>query len=71
MPSTVKLTLYSSETLNTEYATPVLQRVVDQVAAGKYKSNIHQVFGFGELPKAHKMMESNQAAGKLVVLTEN
>lgn len=71
MPSTVKLTLYSTETLHTEYATPVLQTIVDQVAAGKYKSNIHQVFNFSELPRAHEMMESNQAAGKLVVLTEN
>ncbi|NRB52059.1 MAG: zinc-binding dehydrogenase [Saprospiraceae bacterium] len=71
MPSTVKLTLYSSETLHAEYATPVLQKVVDHVAAGRYNSNIHQVFPFSELPRAHEMMESNQAAGKLVVVTEN
>ncbi|MBX2874372.1 MAG: zinc-binding dehydrogenase [Saprospiraceae bacterium] len=71
MPSTVKLTLYSTETLHTNYATPVLQSIVDHVAAGRYKTNIHKVFEFGDLPKAHEMMESNQAAGKLVVLTEN
>jgi len=71
MPSTVKLTLYSTETLHTDYATPVLQKIVDQVAAGAYQANIYKVFSFEELPAAHEMMENNQAAGKLVVLTDN
>lgn len=71
MPSTVKLTLYSTETLHTAYATPVLQTIVDHVAAKRYQANIHQVFAFGELPKAHELMESNRAAGKLVVVTNN
>lgn len=69
MPSTVKITLYSSETLNREYATPVLQKIIDKVESGHYKSNIHQVFAFEDLPKAHHIMENNLATGKLVVLT--
>ncbi|MCB0597069.1 MAG: zinc-binding dehydrogenase [Lewinellaceae bacterium] len=67
MPSTVKLTIYSSETLHTDYATPVLQTIAGRVAQGIYRPNIHQVFSFEELPQAHEMMEQNRAAGKLVV----
>ena len=67
MPSTVKLTIYSSETLHTSTATPALQTIVDRVASGAYKANIHQIFDFKDLPKAQDMMEKNQAAGKLVV----
>ncbi len=40
MPSTVKLTLYSTETLHTAYATPVLQTILDRVANGIYQPNI-------------------------------
>lgn len=69
MPSTVKITIYSSETLNSEYATPVLQNIVNKVEEGIYKPNIHQVFAFEDLSEAHKIMENNKATGKLVVLT--
>ncbi|MEO0470960.1 MAG: zinc-binding dehydrogenase [Bacteroidota bacterium] len=67
MPSTVKLTMYSSETLTKEYATPVLQKIVDKVAAGAYQSNVFHAFAFEELQVAHRMMEENRAAGKLVI----
>lgn len=67
MPSTVNLTIYNSETLHTETATPALQFIVDQVASGNYLPNIHQVFAFDDLPQAQDMMEKNLAAGKLVV----
>jgi NADPH2:quinone reductase len=68
MPSTVKLTIYSSETLETQTATPALQHIVDKLEAGAYKDNIFRTFAFSELSKAHRMMEANQAAGKLVVV---
>ena len=67
MPSTVNLTLYSSETLNEKNATPALQSIVEKVEQGIYKPNIHKVFSFDELPQAQDMMEKNLAAGKLVV----
>ena len=67
MPSTVKLTIYSSETLHTATATPALQTIMDKTAEGKYLPNIHQVFPFEQLPQAQTMMEQNKAAGKLVV----
>ena len=68
MPSTVNLTLYSSETIQTDIQTPILQTIVDKAAEGKYNPNIHQVFSFDELPQAQDMMEKNLAAGKLVVM---
>lgn len=67
MPSTVKLTMYNSETLHTDTATPVLQHIVNKVEAGLYQDNIFQVFDFDELQEAHRMMEENRAIGKLVV----
>lgn len=67
MPSTVKLTIYSSETLHTETATPALQTIVDHVASGVYLPNIFRTFDFKELPQAQDMMEKNLAAGKLVI----
>lgn len=67
MPSTVKLTQYSSETLHTDAATPALQTIAERVATGAYSPNIHQVFSFDQLPQAQEMMERNLAAGKLVV----
>lgn len=67
MPSTVRLTLYSSETVTGSYGTPVLLEVVKGVEQGRYRPNIFQVFDFSELHDAHRLMESNQAHGKLVV----
>jgi len=68
MPSQVKLSLYSSETLHTDTATPALQEIVEKVELGDYLPNIHQVFPFDQLPQAQQMMEENKAAGKLVVV---
>ena len=67
MPSTVKLTIYSSETLHTSTATPALQQIVDKVASGAYRDHIFHRFAFEKLQEAHRMMEENRAAGKLVI----
>ncbi|MEL6253377.1 MAG: zinc-binding dehydrogenase [Bacteroidota bacterium] len=67
MPSTVKLTIYSSETLHTDYASPVMQTIVDKVASGAFLPNIHEVYPFEKLRDAHYTMENNLAAGKLVI----
>lgn len=39
-------------------------------AEGRWRPNIHQVFAFEELPEAHRVMEANEAVGKLVVRVE-
>ena len=44
-----------------------LQTIVDRVAAEEYKAKPARVFRFDEIREAHRLMESNQANGKLVV----
>jgi NADPH:quinone reductase-like Zn-dependent oxidoreductase len=43
------------------------QTIVDRVAAGTYKAKPAGVFRFEEIQDAHRLMESNQANGKVVV----
>jgi NADPH:quinone reductase-like Zn-dependent oxidoreductase len=44
-----------------------MQSIVDKAAAGKYKAKPYRVFKFEEIQDAHRLMESNQAEGKIVV----
>ncbi len=44
-----------------------LQAIANDVAAGRYKAKPVRVFRFEEIREAHKVMESNQAGGKMVV----
>lgn len=67
IPSTVRLTTYSSETLTAENAHHALQSVVDGVAENRYRVAIDHVFSLEEIVEAHRYMEANQATGKLVV----
>jgi len=45
-----------------------LQQIVDQVAAGNYKANPSKIFQFDQIHEAHRVMEANQANGKMVVV---
>ena len=45
-----------------------LQKIVDRVANGTYKTRPVKVFPFEQLPDAHRLMESNSANGKIVVV---
>ena len=45
-----------------------LQPIADQVAAGRYKAKPAGVFRFEDISEAHRVMEANQAGGKMVVL---
>ena len=70
MPSTVRLTVYTSETVTSANGTAALQHIVDGVAAERYRPNLHKVFRLDEIAAAHRYMEENRGTGKLVVLTE-
>jgi len=70
MPSAVRLTIYTSETVTAANGTTALQRIVDGVAAGRYEANLHKVFRLDEIVAAHRYMEENRGTGKLVVVTE-
>lgn len=67
MPSTVRLTLYSSEEVEQTYYTQVLQEIVKRVEAGRYHPNIDRIFNLDEIVEAHRVMETSGATGKLVV----
>jgi NADPH2:quinone reductase len=67
LPTGVRLTAYGGTAR--DLPAEVLQSYLDAVAAGTTPVPIGHVYRFGEITEAHAAMESNQAAGKLVVLT--
>jgi NADPH:quinone reductase-like Zn-dependent oxidoreductase len=68
IPSGTRLTAFHSDDLKGRAGRPVLQRVVREVEAGVHRPNIDRVFGLQEIAAAHRYMESDRAAGKLVVV---
>ncbi len=70
MPSGVQFSFFGSFELGTSEF-PIsgvpLQEIVQKVEAGKYRAAPSQVFTFGEIADAHRLMESGGALGKLVV----
>ncbi len=67
IPATVHLTIYDSGQIKSP--ANVFQEFIRTVEVGHIKLNISKVFTLDEIVEAHKFMESNQAAGKIVVLT--
>ena len=47
-----------------------LQRIVERAERGQYRTRPVRVFQLGDLPEAHRLMESNEAGGKLVVVVD-
>jgi NADPH:quinone reductase-like Zn-dependent oxidoreductase len=45
-----------------------LQAIAADVAAGRYKAKPSRVFRFEDIQEAHRVMESNEAKGKMVVV---
>jgi NADPH:quinone reductase-like Zn-dependent oxidoreductase len=68
IPSGTKLTAFHSDNLKGSAGATVLQRVVHQVETGVYRPNVDRVVRLDDIVSAHRYMENNQAAGKLVVV---
>jgi NADPH:quinone reductase-like Zn-dependent oxidoreductase len=72
MPSAAHLSFFASAfVLGTpEYPLSDIpfQNIVDNAAAGMYKAKPARVFQFEEIQAAHRLMESNGAGGKIVVV---
>ncbi|PYH41022.1 GroES-like protein [Aspergillus saccharolyticus JOP 1030-1] len=47
-----------------------LQKIVKMVADGKFKAEPSRVFQFEEIREAHRVMEANEANGKMVVVVD-
>lgn len=67
IPPTVNLTTYSGG--SRDFMDTPLQTVVHEVEAGRMNVKIGRVFNIDEIVEAHRVMEENQAGGKIVVLT--
>jgi NADPH:quinone reductase-like Zn-dependent oxidoreductase len=67
IPTGVSLTTYSGGV--DDFMALPFQSLVDQVEAGTLPVRIGKVFRLGDIVDAHRLMESNQAGGKIVVVT--
>jgi NADPH2:quinone reductase len=70
LPSRVHFSLFGSFVFGTPdfpVSEVPMQAIVDRVAAGSYKAKPAKVFRFDEIREAHRLMESGQANGKIVV----
>jgi NADPH:quinone reductase len=65
IPTAVKLTSYAGEA--TDLTAEELQKYLDLVEKGEMKIPAGRTFSFSELQEAHRLMDSNQAGGKIVV----
>jgi NADPH:quinone reductase-like Zn-dependent oxidoreductase len=66
IPTGVKLTSYSGEAADLDQVD--LDRYVQLVESGQLNVVTGPVFDFDRLVDAHRLMDSNQAGGKIVVL---
>ncbi|MBV8379030.1 MAG: zinc-binding dehydrogenase [Verrucomicrobia bacterium] len=65
IPTAVKLTSYAGEA--TDLSAEELQKYLNLVEKGEMKIPAGRTFSFSELQEAHRLMDSNQASGKIVV----
>jgi NADPH:quinone reductase-like Zn-dependent oxidoreductase len=68
IPSGTRLTAFHSDDIKGRAGAAALQRVIGEVEAGVYRPNVDRVFGLGDIVAAHRYMEGDRAAGKLVML---
>jgi NADPH:quinone reductase-like Zn-dependent oxidoreductase len=71
MASGVYLTFFGSFVFGTPgfpLSDVPLQKIAEQVAAGRLKAKPSRVFRFEEIREAHRVMEANEAGGKMVIV---
>ena len=66
IPTAVNLTTYSGDA--SDFMTTPLQDLVRRIETGSLKVKLGPKFGFDEIVAAHRCMEDNRSAGKIVVL---
>lgn len=67
IPTATALTTYAGEA--EDFMQMPLDDLVKQTAEGSLKVQIGNVFNLNEITEAHRLMESNKAGGKIVILT--
>jgi len=71
MSSGVYLTFFASFVFGTPgfpLSDVPLQKIAEDVAAGRLEARPSRVFAFDEIHEAHRVMEANEAGGKMVVV---
>jgi NADPH:quinone reductase-like Zn-dependent oxidoreductase len=71
MASGVHLTFFGSFVFGTPgfpLSDVPLQAIASDIAAGRYKAKPSRVFRFEDIREAHRVMDANQAGGKIVVV---
>jgi NADPH:quinone reductase-like Zn-dependent oxidoreductase len=71
MASGVYLTFFGSFVFGTPgfpLSDVPLQKIAEDVGAGRLKAKPSRVFGFDDIREAHRVMEANEAGGKMVVV---
>ena len=64
----VQLRRFGSGVINRGSYGDIFQAIVVAVQDGRYRVNLDRVFAMSEIADAHRYMEENRAAGKVVVL---
>jgi NADPH:quinone reductase-like Zn-dependent oxidoreductase len=67
IPTGISLTTYSGDVA--DFMAMPLQNLIDRVAAGTLPVKVGRVFELEDIVEAHRLMESNTAGGKIVVVT--
>ncbi len=67
IPTAVSLTTYDGGAA--DFKAMPFQELVDQIAAGTMHVQVGRVFHLDDIVEAHRLMEENNAGGKIVVLT--
>lgn len=71
IPSGRRLTVFASALVTGTPEFPLaeipFQAIVDRVAAGVYKAKPAKVFRFEDIQEAHRLIESSEAGGKIVI----
>ena len=67
IPATVNLTVYDSGQIRVDSAS--LRQFISDIEAGRIQLAIGKIFKLDEIADAHRLMDSNTAGGKIVVLT--
>jgi NADPH2:quinone reductase len=73
MASGVYLTFFGSFVFGTPQfplSDVPLQKIAEQVAAGRLRAKPSRVFRFEDIREAHRVMEANEAGGKMVVVRD-
>jgi NADPH2:quinone reductase len=64
----VRLHRFGSDAITRDSYEGVFAEIVSAIEQGRYGANVDRVFALEEIADAHRYMEANRAAGKVVVL---